>query len=35
MVTGQSTQQAMANTVGAKSIIIDVDPLEDTNIRKM
>lgn len=34
MVTGQSSQQAMANTVGAKSIIIDVDPLEDTNIKR-
>lgn len=31
-VTGQSTQQAMVNTVGGKSSIIDVNPLEDTNI---
>lgn len=30
-VTGQSTQQALANTMGTKSSIIDVNPLEDTN----
>lgn len=32
-VTGQSSQQAMANTMGAKSSIIDVNPLEDTNTK--